>query len=291
MSRRALRITWYAQGQRGALGAEDQAEDQAEDDAIATRDGAIPPHAVRWWCAALARRNRPEPNLRVATHGRARAAHQMGQGGDGVQRALSRRAFGVSRNGKSEGAHTMDMRVEALDLKLRTPFRISRGVQLVAENLLVTLAANGLTGIGEAVPDDDFGEQRALVLAARLGDDPLLLEDITAEFERVFPHGNAPAKAALDMALYDLVGKQLNLPIYRLLGLTPARTPVSSFTIAIDTPEVMAEKARASRTTPFSRSRSALHAMWRRCAPSATRRAPSCGWMPMARGPPRKRLR
>jgi L-alanine-DL-glutamate epimerase-like enolase superfamily enzyme len=151
----------------------------------------------------------------------------------------------------------MDMRVEALDLTLRTPFRISRGVQLVAENVLVTLAANGASGIGEAVPDDDFGEQRALVLAAlpflaaRLGDDPLLLEDITAEFERVFPQGNAPAKAALDMALYDLVGKQLNLPVYRLLGLTPARTPVSSFTIAIDTPEVMAEKARAATNYPI----------------------------------------
>jgi L-alanine-DL-glutamate epimerase-like enolase superfamily enzyme len=53
------------------------------------------------------------------------------------------------------------------------------------------------------------------------------------------------------MALYDLVGKQLNLPVYRLLGLTPARTPVSSFTIAIDTPEVMAEKARAATNYPI----------------------------------------
>ncbi|HLZ24062.1 MAG TPA: dipeptide epimerase [Ktedonobacterales bacterium] len=151
----------------------------------------------------------------------------------------------------------MDVGAEALDLKLRTPFRISRGVQLVAENVLVSLTSGEITGIGEAAPSGFYGEKRATVLAALpfleaiLGDDPLLTEDITEGFERVFHHGNAAAKAALDMAIYDLAGKRLGIPVYRLLGLNPERTPVTSFTIAIDSPEAMARKAREARDYPI----------------------------------------
>lgn len=151
----------------------------------------------------------------------------------------------------------MDVRAEPLDLKLSTPFRISRGTQLVAENVLINLTTDGITGLGEAAPSGFYGEKRATVLAAlpflraRLGEDPFLIEDITEAFDRAFHHGNAAAKAALDMALYDLAGKQLGVPVYRLLGLNPERTPATSFTIAIDTPEVMAEKARAATSYPI----------------------------------------
>ncbi|MGH2515149.1 MAG: dipeptide epimerase, partial [Ktedonobacterales bacterium] len=116
---------------------------------------------------------------------------------------------------------------------------------------------DGITGIGEAAPSGFYGEKRETVLAAlpfleaALGDDPLLIEDITEGFDRVFHHGNAAAKAALDMALYDFAGKRLGVPVYRLLGLNPARTPVSSFTIAIDTPEAMARKAREARARDY----------------------------------------
>lgn len=151
----------------------------------------------------------------------------------------------------------MDVRTEALDLKLRTPFRISRGVQFVAENVFVSLSADGITGIGEAAPSSFYGEKRATVLAAlpfleaALGDDPLLIEDITDGFAHVFHHGNAAAKAALDMALYDFAGKKLGVPVYRLLGLNPTHAPVTSFTIAIDTPEAMASKAREASEYPI----------------------------------------
>src|SRR6266487_2202845 len=45
------------------------------------------------------------------------------------------------------------------------------------------------------------------------------------------------------MALYDLIGKMLGVPLYKLLGLNPKRTPYTSFTIGIDTPIEMAKKA------------------------------------------------
>ncbi|HLJ82069.1 MAG TPA: dipeptide epimerase [Ktedonobacterales bacterium] len=146
----------------------------------------------------------------------------------------------------------MDVRVRPLDLTLATPFRISRSVQHIAANVLVEIEHEGLTGIGEAAPSWYYGERREMVLAAlphlseRLGDDPLLIEDIIGELDNALYHGNADAKAALDMALYDLAGKTLGVPVYRLLGLNPAHTPVTSFTIGIDTPKAMAEKARAA---------------------------------------------
>src|SRR5207302_8893936 len=62
---------------------------------------------------------------------------------------------------------------------------------------------------------------------------------------------NPAAKAAVDMALYDLVGKLLNVPVYKLLGLNPKHTPHTSFTLGIDTPDNMAKKALLARDYPI----------------------------------------
>ena len=150
----------------------------------------------------------------------------------------------------------MEYSAEDLTLQLATPFRISRGVQLHAYNTLVTLRDGDLSGIGEAAPSGYYGEKREMVhaalpyLAQQLGDDPLCIEDIVEAFERTFHHGNAAAKAAFDMALYDLAGKRLDVPVYTLLGLNPDRTPLTSYTIAIDTPQEMARKAGEARDYP-----------------------------------------
>lgn len=151
----------------------------------------------------------------------------------------------------------MDFSAEDLTLKLATPFRISRGVQLYANNTLVSLRDGDVSGIGEAAPSGFYGEKRETVsaalpyLAQQLGDDPLRIEDITASFERTFHHGNAAAKAALDMALYDLAGKRLGVPVYALLGLNPDATPLTSYTIPIDAPDVMARKAKEAKDYPI----------------------------------------
>ena len=151
----------------------------------------------------------------------------------------------------------MNMEFGPLDLTLRSPFRIARGTQHVAHNIQVEVAFDGLVGLGEAAPSAFYGERRETVLSAlpylaeALGDDPTFLEDATTGFDRAFPHGNAAAKAALDMALYDLLGKRLGMPVYRLLGLNPAATPHTSFTIALDTPAEMARKARDAAEYPL----------------------------------------
>lgn len=150
----------------------------------------------------------------------------------------------------------MKLDVQTFDLKLTTPFRISRHVQYTAANVLTRITHEGVTGIGEAAPSEHYGEYRETVMAAlkllgnELGDDPFALDDIFKRLNHAI-RLNPSAKAALDMALYDLIGKLLNVPVYKLLGLNAAQTPLTSFTIGIDTPEVMAQKALAARDYPI----------------------------------------
>src|SRR5579883_2244213 len=150
----------------------------------------------------------------------------------------------------------MKLDVQPFDLKLTTPFRISRHVQYTAANVLARITHEGVTGIGEAAPSEHYGEYRETVLATlaflanELGDDPFALEDILNHIDHLI-RLNPSAKAAIDMALYDLVGKLLNVPVYKLLGLDAAKTPLTSFTIGIDTPENMAKKALEARDYPI----------------------------------------
>ena len=150
----------------------------------------------------------------------------------------------------------LHLTAEPIDLTLTTPFRISRSVQYTASNVVVEVQGNGQTGYGEAAPSAYYGETRATVLAClsafadSLGDDPFLLEDIMARVDqRVRLHPSA--KAAVDMALYDLLGKTLGVPLYHLLGLNPEKSAQTSFTIGIDTPENMAKKAQQASNYPI----------------------------------------
>lgn len=145
----------------------------------------------------------------------------------------------------------MRVTAERLEMSLERPFRISRGTQEQARSLLVSVEHDGITGIGEAAPDSSgfYGESVETMLAAlprltnTLGDDPRLREEALASMDRALHHGHGALKSALDMALWDYTGKRLGVPVYRLLGIDPARAPVSSFTIGIDVPERMAAVA------------------------------------------------
>jgi len=143
-----------------------------------------------------------------------------------------------------------------IDLNLTRPFRISRGVQNTASNVIVQINYNEYVGYGEAAPDEYYGENQETVLACiatfagNLGDDPFFIEDIMSRLDHLI-RLNPAAKAAVDMALYDLVGKMLNVPLYKLLGLNPAHTPHTSFTLGIDTPDNMRKKALLASDYPI----------------------------------------
>ncbi|QBD81503.1 dipeptide epimerase [Ktedonosporobacter rubrisoli] len=150
----------------------------------------------------------------------------------------------------------MHLNARPIDLKLTVPFRISRGVQTTAQNMIVQITHNDYTGYGEASPTEYYGESLETAMACislfagNLGDDPFLIEDIMAQLNKIIGL-NPSAKAAVDMALYDLMGKMLGVPVYKLLGLNPAKSAYTSFTIGIDTPTEMAKKALLAKDYPI----------------------------------------
>jgi L-Ala-D/L-Glu epimerase len=131
-------------------------------------------------------------------------------------------------------------------LRLAQPFRISRSTSVEEEVLHVEIRHEDVSGHGEAQPQEEYGEtveSAASFLdeaAEVIGDDPFALEAIGRRLaER--PRQQA-ARAAVDAALYDLGGKLLGVPVWRLLGLDRAGPP-TSWTIWLGDPDDMAKRA------------------------------------------------
>ena len=132
---------------------------------------------------------------------------------------------------------------EPITLQLKNVFRIAHGASAQRHNVIVRVEE----GLGEAAGVAYHGETPERIIAylqtvALLGD-PLHLVDLLAQLPQ---EGSRAGRAAVDMALHDLWGKRLGQPLYCLLGLNPADAPPTSFTIAMDEPQAMAERAAAS---------------------------------------------
>lgn len=132
-------------------------------------------------------------------------------------------------------------------LELRHRFTLASGSRTSTPAVLVELHHEGRTGYGEASLPPYLGETPETVanffskIDFSTFDDPFRLESILADLDAVAP-GNPAAKAALDIALHDLVGKLVGRPWYDLWGFDPAKTPFTTFTIGMDTPEVVRQK-------------------------------------------------
>jgi L-Ala-D/L-Glu epimerase len=139
----------------------------------------------------------------------------------------------------------MELSYRAASLRLAEPFVISRSVRTESEVLEVELRLDGISGFGEAVPQDHYGESlesASTFLDAAgdlLGDDPFALEAIGRRLGEI--PGEMAAKAALDAALHDLCGKIAGQPVWRLLGLDRTGPP-TSWTIWLGDPDEMARR-------------------------------------------------
>ena len=143
----------------------------------------------------------------------------------------------------------MHLSFEPYELQLRHVFTVSSYSRKTTPGVQVKIEYEGLTGYGEASMPPYLGQSVETVTAflrkvdlTRFGD-PFCLEDILAYVDSLSP-GDSAAKAAVDIALHDLVGKLLGAPWYRIWGLDPSKAPDTTFTIGIDTPEVVREKTR-----------------------------------------------
>ena len=153
----------------------------------------------------------------------------------------------------------MKLDYEVAALRTKYPFTIARRRQEEDYAVWVCLRDDdGLTGWGEANPSRFYGETAETVCAAlqvyqpvveSVGEPFALIEVETACESDL--RGNASARAAISAALYDLAGKRLGVPVYRLLGLDPSRAPLTSFTIGIDEPEIVRRKVREASEYPI----------------------------------------
>ena len=152
----------------------------------------------------------------------------------------------------------MLIEVEAVQLDIKYTFKIARGEKKKCENFFFTVTHKGVTGVGEASPQPYYGESSDSVRAAvqKLGP---AIEGEPADLRRRLASGDLRSllkkdpsvRAALDMALWDIEGKLAGKPCYELIGLDPADTPVTSFTIGFDRPEVVDRKLEEAAMYPI----------------------------------------
>jgi L-alanine-DL-glutamate epimerase-like enolase superfamily enzyme len=143
----------------------------------------------------------------------------------------------------------MKLRSYPYTLELRHAFTIATASRTTTPAVIVEIEHEGITGYGEAAMPPYLGESQASAAAflarvdlSRIAD-PFQLEEILPAIDALAP-GNTAAKAAVDIALHDWIGQKLGAPWYRIWGLDPAKAPVTSFTIGIDTPEIVRQKTR-----------------------------------------------
>lgn len=145
------------------------------------------------------------------------------------------------------------VRHRPLDLRLRHTFRTARGSSDLRCNVLVETEEDGRLGRGEGAPISRYNEDtdscaRAIeVMAGRL-ESPRQFADAAA---RAAVPGQRSAEAALDMALHDLAAQRFGVPLYEMLGLDRRRTPETSFTIGLASPEVVVQKVREASAYPI----------------------------------------
>lgn len=148
---------------------------------------------------------------------------------------------------KVGGKARMKLSWEPYELKLRHTFTVASYSRTTTPDVQVRIDYDGFVGYGEASMPPYLGQSVDSVCEF-LGKvhleqfpDPFMIDDILTYVDGI-SEGDTAAKAAVDIALHDLVGKLLGAPWYRIWGLDPAKAPLTTFTIGIDTPEVVREK-------------------------------------------------
>ncbi len=176
---------------------------------------------------------------------------------------MNRRAFfkfagaipGAGAMGQVGNAPRLEAKVVRLNL-VHT-WTTTMSASQYRDTLHVAYARDGITGRGEGAPiaryHEDAESARKAVESVRellLSADPMRFAKIMAEVFRRVP-GEWAGKASIDIALMDWVGQRLGVPLYGYFGLDPRDTPLTTFSIGIDTPEITRQKTREAAEYPI----------------------------------------
>ena len=143
----------------------------------------------------------------------------------------------------------MHLRFHPYTLELRHRFTLATSSRTSTPSILTEVEQDGIVGYGEASMPPYLGEN---VETASQFLNQVKLPDITSITDipdilrkvDLITLGNTAAKASVDIALHDWIGKVEMKPLYTLWGLNPTLNPFTSFTIGIDTPDIIIEKTK-----------------------------------------------
>lgn len=142
-------------------------------------------------------------------------------------------------------------------LHLKKVWTTARNSSESKENVIVTLEKDGILGWGEAAPNVRYKEDADSTIREiesfnlKVGAfDPMLYREAKVEIDKFISHQNC-AKAAMDIAILDWVGKKINVPLYKFFGLNPQAAPLSSFSIGMDSLEKMQQNVKENKFMPI----------------------------------------
>jgi len=156
--------------------------------------------------------------------------------------------FAAERN-KLSGKGRLVLRYRPYTLDLKHAFTLSTSSRTTTPVVLTEIEYEGIIGYGEASMPPYLGESHETVqrflskVDLSKFDDPFDMENILNYTDSLAPDNRA-AKASVDIALHDLVGKIMKQPWYKIWGYDPTKTPDTSFTIGIDTEEMIRQKVK-----------------------------------------------
>lgn len=163
----------------------------------------------------------------------------------GLELTDDHKSVNFNVNGKAR----MHLSFEPYELKLKHVFTVSSFSRSTTPDVQVRIDYDGYTGYGEASMPPYLGQTVESVCSflkkvdLEQFPDPFCIDDILNYIDSLSV-GDSAAKAAVDIALHDLVGKIIGAPWHRMLGLNPEKTPNTTYTIGIDTDEMVKLKTR-----------------------------------------------
>jgi L-alanine-DL-glutamate epimerase-like enolase superfamily enzyme len=174
------------------------------------------------------------------------------------RQSAARGGFAVDILTRHRYLASMNLTWQRITAHTTWPFRIARPGSSVSadgtevQRIAVRIEHDGIVGEGEAAPVAYYHQTLESVEATLtavgplLGDDPGDIDGIVDRLLERFDDQRATV-AAIDAALHDWLGKARGKPLWKILGLDPARTPPTSMTIGIDKPELLTAKVEAAK--------------------------------------------
>ena len=158
-------------------------------------------------------------------------------------------------NNISSGGAMIEVKTKRLFLE--DTWTISRNSSNHKDNVFVRIEKDGVTGFGEAAPNVRYGEDHEKTTNRINAIKDIFEKNDLWHFvdlkDQIFDgiKDQNCARCALDIAIMDWIGKKLQAPLYKIWGLDKSKTPQTSYSIGIDTIEVIKRKVRAAEKYPL----------------------------------------